>query len=124
MNFLHSGAILLLNTAVTPLNNAQLDGYFFALQGLSVLENYTKPPLTLNEQLLKNRGLLVDDDELALFHLEKISYYRLSAYWHPFRKIEQDQFDKFEERAHLNDVIGLYEFDRRLRLQVMDAIEL
>lgn len=100
---------------------------FFALQGLSVLEIYTKPPTTLNQQLqlLKDRGLLIDDDELAHFHLRTTNYYRLSAYWYPFRKIEQDSVisDDFEEGTHFRDVIGLYEFDRRLRLQVMDAIE-
>lgn len=92
-----------------------------------MLENYTKPPLRFDEQLqqLKDRGLLIDDDELALFHLKTISYFRLSAYWYPFRKIEQDGTisDKFEEGVNLNDVMGLYELDRRLRLQVMDAIE-
>ena len=92
-----------------------------------MLENYTKPALTFNEQLqkLKNRGLLIDSDELALFHLRTINYYRLSAYWYPFRKIDQDSVisDDFEEGTHLKDVIELYEFDRRLRLHVMDAIE-
>ena len=92
-----------------------------------MLESYTKPPLTFNQQLqqLKDRGLLIDDDRLALSHLRTISYYRLSAYWYPFRKIEQDGTisDNFQEGVHLNNVIGLYEFDRRLRLYVMDAIE-
>ena len=90
-------------------------------------EVYTKTPLTFEQQLqqLKERGLIIDDDDLALFHLKTISYYRLSAYWHPFRKIEQDGVlsDDFEEGTQFTEVIRLYEFDRRLRLLVMDAIE-
>ena len=92
-----------------------------------MVEVYTKSPLTFKQQLqqLKDRGLAIDDDKLALFHLKAISYYRLSAYWYPFRKIEQDgtKSDYFVKGVHLNDVMILYEFDRRLRLLVMDAIE-
>ena len=92
-----------------------------------MVEAYTKSPLTFKQQLkqLKDRDLAIDDDKLALFHLKTISYYRLSAYWHPFRKIEQDgtKSDYFEKGVHFNDVMTLYEFDRRLRLLVMDAIE-
>ena len=92
-----------------------------------MVEAYTKSPLTFEQQLqqLKDRGLIIDDDDLALFHLKTISYYRLSAYWHPFRKIEQDGVlsDDFEEGTQFTEVIRLYEFDRRLRLLVMDAIE-
>ncbi len=92
-----------------------------------MLEIYTKPPTALNQQLqlLKDRGLLIDDDELAQFHLRTTSYYRLSAYWCSFRKIEQNSVisDAFEVGTHFRDVISLDEFDRRLRLQLMDAIE-
>ena len=92
-----------------------------------MVEVYTKSPLTFEQQLqqLKDRGLIIDDDGLALFHIKTISYYRLSAYWHPFRKIEQDGSfsDDFKEGSQFNEVMRLYEFDRRLRLLVMDAIE-
>ena len=92
-----------------------------------MVEVYTKSPLTFEQQLqqLKARGLIIDNDEFVLSQLRTISYYRLSAYWHPFRKIEQDGTisDYFEEGTHFNDVMNLYEFDRRLRLLVMDAIE-
>ena len=90
-------------------------------------EAYTKSPLTFEQQLqqLKERGLIIDNDDLALFHLKTISYYRLSAYWHPFRKINQDGIisDNFEEGTRFKEVMELYEFDRQLRLLLMDAIE-
>ncbi len=49
-----------------------------------MLEQYTKPPLSHEEQLqlLKDRGLLVEDDSKAMHLLHHISYYRLSCYWH------------------------------------------
>ena len=90
-------------------------------------EAYTKPALTYEEQLqlLKDRGLIVANDDLALSHLKSINYYRLSVYWYPFRKREQNGTvsDCFEKGANFDDVIELYEFDRSLRLLVMDAIE-
>ena len=74
---------------------------------------------------MKDRGLIIENDGFALSQLRTISYYRLSAYWRPFRKIEQDGTiaDDFEEGTHFDEVMTLYEFDRRLRLLVMDAIE-
>ena len=92
-----------------------------------MVEAYTKSPLTFEQQLqqLKNRGLIIENDGFALSQLRTISYYRLSAYWYPFRKIEQGGTiaDDFEEGTHFDEVMTLYEFDRRLRLLVMDAIE-
>ena len=92
-----------------------------------MVEAYTKSPLTFEQQLqqLKDRGLIIENDGFALSQLRTISYYRLSAYWHPFRKIERGGTlaDDFEEGTHFDEVMTLYEFDRRLRLLVMDAIE-
>lgn len=34
--------------------------------------------------LLEERGLKVQDKKRALAYLERIGYYRLSAYWYPF----------------------------------------
>lgn len=46
---------------------------------------YTKPSLSCADQLnlLKSRGLAVDDDAKALHLLKHIGYYRLSGYWYP-----------------------------------------
>ena len=84
-----------------------------------MVEAYTKSPLTVEQQLqqLKDRSLIIEDDGFALSQLRTISYYRLSAYWYPFRKIEQGGAiaDDFEEKTHFDEVMTLYEFDRRLR---------
>lgn len=92
-----------------------------------MVEHYQKPPLSFQQQLdnLKARGLIVDDELQAISQLSSISYYRLSAYWYPFR-VRHDcgqVGDAFLENTHFSDVVELYEFDRQLRLLVMDALE-
>jgi len=74
---------------------------------------YEKPPLPFHDQLrlLKKRGLLISDDKKALHVLEHINYYRLSAYFLPF----QNEKDFFNSGTTLEDILYLYEFDRRLR---------
>lgn len=48
---------------------------------------YTKPPLTYEQQadLLLARGLVADKAGL-IAKLNAVSYYRLSAYWYPFKQ--------------------------------------
>jgi len=81
---------------------------------------YLKPALTFDQQLdlLRERGLTVHDLDRALRWLRSISYYRLSAYCLPFKDGE-----KFRPGTDFNDIAGLYIFDRKLRLLVLDAIE-
>ena len=92
-----------------------------------MVKDYRKPALSFHEQLeqLKQRGLVINDHQFALSQLGSISYYRLSAYWHPLRK--RNQFGRITESfitgASFDDVIRLYEFDRQLRLLIIDAIE-
>ena len=88
-------------------------------EGIRVME-YQKPPLTYNAQLdlLITRGLRVVDRVTALGYLRNISYYRLSAYYLPFKQNEE-----FKPNTCVEDIINLYTFDRKLRLLVMDAIE-
>ncbi len=82
---------------------------------------YVKQALTLEEQidLLAARGLIVADRAAAAHTLARISYYRLSAYWHPFKRDN----DSFEPGTPFATAVHLYELDRHLRLHVMDALE-
>lgn len=47
---------------------------------------YTKPALTFPDQadLLLKRGLVAPSKQAIIEKLRAVSYYRLSAYWHPF----------------------------------------
>src|SRR5262245_55661616 len=81
---------------------------------------YQKPPLTYDQQfdLLKSRGLEIPDRIRAMHWLRRISYYRLSAYFLPFKTD-----DAFHPGTTFDHVASLYIFDRKLRLVFMDAIE-
>jgi len=74
--------------------------------------------------LLRGRGMVIEDEERAALFLSRVGYYRLSGYWYPFRQNEGGiRLDQFIEGSRFEDVIGLYQFDRRLRLLALDAIE-
>lgn len=84
---------------------------------------FAKPALSLAEQvgLLQRRGLMIDDTAQAEFYLRHLNYYRLGAYWLPF---EADHATHaLRPGTSLRDVLNLYEFDRELRLLVLNAIE-
>jgi abortive infection bacteriophage resistance protein len=82
---------------------------------------YTKAPLTFEQQadLLIARGLLADKTVLVT-RLHEVNYYRLSAYWHPFRTPDTENL---QSGTKWETVWRRYTFDRQLRLLVMDAIE-
>ena len=82
--------------------------------------HYTKQALEFQDQLalLQQRGLGVADPVRALHWLQRVSYYRLSAYFLPFK-----DGANFQPGVEFNDIAGLYIFDRKLRLLVLDAIE-
>ena len=69
--------------------------------------------------LLKKRGLTIDDEPKALSYLKEISYYRLSAYFLPYQQIK----DTFNTGITFDKVIKTYSFDRELRLLIFDCIE-
>ncbi len=91
--------------------------FFWRKSGL----RYQKPALTYSEQidLLEKRGLRINDKALAANWLSRTNYYRFSAYLYPFRNPD----DTFKPGTDFSFVCDLYNFDRRLRLLVMDAIE-
>jgi len=86
---------------------------------------YCKKPLSFEDQadLLIRRGLLANK-KILVERLKSVNYYRLSAYWHPFRNPESES-DKtyFIKDTSLEMVWNRYVFDRKFRLAVMDAVE-
>lgn len=88
---------------------------------------YTKPAIPFLEQLNKlvARGLVIPDQAQALVKLESTGYYRLSGYCYPFRVRDAhgQALNQFVPNTSWDQVITLYEFDRHLRLLVLDAIE-
>ncbi len=104
-------------------------GYFFVLSiphranVRAMKRPFDKPATTPAQQLalLRQRGMMIDDEDLAIFYLRHINYYRLAAYWLPF---EADHAcHRLRPGTRFADVLNLYVFDRELRLLVLDAIE-
>lgn len=80
-----------------------------------------KPALTYQQQLnlLKSRGLQVDDEAFALHCLANYNYYRLSIYWRIFT--EANNHDRFLPNTRFEQIWELYQFDRKLRLLTSEA---
>lgn len=84
---------------------------------------YTKQAKTHLEHLTQwqQRGLIIPDQDRAARYLDRIGYYRLSAYCIPFYK--RGSAHQFRSDITFDNILNLYVFDRHLRLLVMDAIE-
>ncbi|RKP46172.1 Abi family protein [Pararobbsia silviterrae] len=88
-----------------------------------------KPHLSYADQLdlLRARNLTIGDERAALDTLQRLGYYRLVGYWFPLRRPDpanaMARLDEFEDGATFELAVDLYNFDRTLRLLVLDAIE-
>ncbi len=81
---------------------------------------YSKHPTSISEQLelLIERGLLIQNYEDDARQLQVIGYYRLTGYLKPFQIN-----DRFNEGTTINQVLDLYDYDRKLRLCLLGALE-
>ncbi len=81
----------------------------------------TKPATTIDEQLdlLKTRGLAIQDEDKAREILLDIGYYRLGFYLFPFEKSYpqlRNRTHEYIDGATFEDAVKLYYFDFDLRL--------
>jgi abortive infection bacteriophage resistance protein len=90
------------------------------LAGLFLPLRFTKPATTYEQQadLILGRGMIADRAVLVR-RLQSVGYYRLCAYWHPFKQPD----NSFTAGTQFETAWQRYTFDRQLRLGVMDAIE-
>ncbi len=87
---------------------------------------YSKSPTTISEQfeLLKSRGMGFSGINEPEGYLYLYGYYRLSAYWYPFRQVyNSHKIDAFKPRIEFAEIIRLYEFDSSLRIMILEALE-
>ena len=87
---------------------------------------FSKPSKSIPDQvkLLKQRGMVVGNTQETEIFLKHVSYYRLRAYLVPFEKPgETSGKHFFKVNTKFEDVQVLYDFDRELRLLMLDAIE-
>lgn len=81
---------------------------------------YEKPPKTIEEQIsiLRERGLVIQDEEMVKYYLTNISYYHLSIYFKFFQ-----EKNKFHKNTQFEDILKLYIFDNKLRFLLLELLE-
>ncbi len=71
--------------------------------------------------------MVVDDDQAAIACLRRMGYYRLSGYFYPLRQTKPrgqiGRLDGFVPGTTFDLIVQLAEFDKHLRLLVLNAIE-
>ena len=79
-----------------------------------------KPFKTIDEQIiiLQNKGLEINDVNSAKTALAELNYYRLSGYTLTLRKN-----DKFYTGTTFDDVMQIYQFDRKLKFLLLDLLK-
>ena len=80
-----------------------------------------KQPATYDEQIekLREHGCEVTDETFCKEVLSQVSYYRLSAYFLPFRTSR----GQYRHGTTFVKIYNLYEFDRKLRRMIFSVIE-
>ena len=84
---------------------------------------YSKNPLDYEEQInmLKNRGLIIADEQKAINCLKVISYFRLANYLRP---MEYDKANHlYKPNSFFENAINLYYFDKELRGIIFAAVQ-
>ena len=70
---------------------------------------------TLDEQIeiLRSKGLIIDDENIAKDILLRENYFFISGYRHVF--LRPDNKKKFLQGTNFRELYGLFNFDRQLR---------
>lgn len=78
-------------------------------------------PITYKDQIeiLKSRGCKIDDEESCMEKLSNINYYRFISYLLPFKQKD----GRYQPGTSFHHAYNLYEFDRKLRNLLYEAIE-
>lgn len=90
---------------------------------LYILMDYTKQPLYYPEilQLLKERGLIIRDDNEATAQLKIMSYFRLANYLRPMEQNKTTHV--FKPNSYFDNAVDLYYFDKKLRALIFTSIQ-
>ena len=86
---------------------------------------YAKKWISIDDQvdlLTRGKGLGCNNVDDLKKSLETIGYYRLSAYWFPYKTSSGDGKTVFREGTTFDEIMRTYEFDRRLRLLMFEAV--
>ena len=84
---------------------------------------YSKTPLDYEQliQMLKERGLIIADEQKAIDHLRVISYFRLANYFRPMERDKENHL--YKPNSYFENAINLYYFDKKLRGIIFSAVQ-
>lgn len=88
--------------------------------------SFSKEPLSTDQMIdrLRARGLEIQDEASFAYLLTHANYYRLSAYWYPF-KIQSPTSEEYFQAGFTEQILlDHYQFDTALRERVFKAISL
>jgi len=98
--------------SIMPLNNVYQGGSFICQEQFNGSAGRTSIKATCNIPKLtsnfEKRGLIIDDEDLAIRALQRINYYRLSAYGLSLKRNDQSF-----EGVTFSQIHALYEFNHR-----------
>ena len=86
---------------------------------------YAKKWISIDDQvdlLTRGKGLGCNNVDDLKRSLETIGYYRLSAYWFPYKTSSGDGKTVFREGTTFDEIMRTYVFDSRLRLLMFEAV--
>jgi len=87
------------------------------------MSTFSKPPQNPDEHIkrLRERGLAIsEEDEINVKNeIRTKGYFRLSGYFGPL----QSEKDVFKDGTKFEDILRLYEFDTRLKILTLEALE-
>jgi len=84
---------------------------------------YGKLPFTPDQhvELLQSRGLVISNEERAKRYLNNVGYFRLTGYMYHLQR--NDGSHQFLDDVTFDDVILHYQFDKKLRVLVIEYLE-
>ena len=82
------------------------------------------PALNVKEQisLLKEKGLIITDENFAEYWLSHVSYFRIKNYSYAFKDY-QERDGNYLPDTKFEQIVDLYLLDRKLKLIIFEAIE-
>lgn len=86
---------------------------------------FLKPHKSIDEQIviLKNRGMVIDDENLAKTMLDKVGYYNLiNGFKSPFIDDNSTVGEKYIEETKFEYLVNLYDFDTVLKARILTKI--
>ena len=76
-------------------------------------------------QLLRSRGMIINNGEKAKEVLFDVGYFRLGFYWFPFELTypqKDNRNHQFKQGSNFDDAVKLYYFDFKLRNYLLKAL--